>query len=218
MRALVAHSLGSQTEDGVRSTARKSTRSRNSSGRTRRSGRTNRKRATTPAAVKRPTRARRSRVRRAGKDVHQHQGEGRAHHGRKNQEGHHDGHHQEIEDGAGSIGEPVGQEEGHGQESHHPGGIEHGLQKARPIELKPIGGGSHQELHVPGEEERGEGGDDVGKEEDPQEGQEGQAQELSRQEVPDPLGVPEVEEHPPDDPEDQGPEEEAHAPEDQGLE
>ncbi len=67
MRASAAHSLGSQADVGVRRTATKSTRSRNSSGRTRRSGRRNRKSTTRPATAKSPTRARRSRVRRAGK-------------------------------------------------------------------------------------------------------------------------------------------------------
>ncbi len=65
--ASAAHSDGSHGDVGVRSTVTKSTRSRNSSGRTRRSGRRNRKSATTPAAEKSATRASRSRVRRAGK-------------------------------------------------------------------------------------------------------------------------------------------------------
>ena len=98
IRAEAAHSFGSQTEEGVRRTAMKSTRSRNSSGRTSRSGRRNRKSATIPAAAKSPMRARRSRVLPGRKDVYQDQGDGHPHHGREDQEGDHDRHDQEIEE------------------------------------------------------------------------------------------------------------------------
>ena len=66
MRVSAAHSLGSQAEVGVRSTATKSTKFRKSSGRTRRSGLKKRNSTTTPAAANSPIKTNRSRALRAG--------------------------------------------------------------------------------------------------------------------------------------------------------
>ena len=73
-----------------------------------------------------------------------------------------------------------------------------------------------EEFHVLGEEEGRERGDDVGQEQDHQEREERESQKLGRQQVANPLGAPEVQQHPEDDAEDEGPEEQPdeaqHAP------
>ncbi len=69
MIAFVAHSLGRNGDVGVRSTARKSSRLRNPSGRASRSGRMSRSRRIKPAAAPSAMIDRRSRVRRAGKTL-----------------------------------------------------------------------------------------------------------------------------------------------------
>jgi hypothetical protein len=145
-------------------------------------------------------------------DVHQEEGEGRPRHGGKDQEGPQHPHRQEVVPRAGGIHHPVGRQEGDRQEDHHPRGVHQALHQPGPVELHRVRGRGQEELQVPGEEEGGEGGDDVGEEEDEEEGEEGDPQELPRQEIPDPLRPPEVEEHPVDEAEEEGPEPQGGSP------
>ena len=217
MSASAAHSLGSQAEVGVRSTAMKSTRSWNSSGRTRRSGRRKRKRATTPGGreesdegeqIPRPT---------SRKDVHQQERDPRPHGRWRDEERGHDqkrGNH---------IGNPtpvdhaVRGQNGDGHERHHPGGVHERLYEPSQIQLQSVHRRCVQQFEVAGQEIRGQRTDHVRQQQDRSECQESESKELGCEQVPDPLRVPEVQQHAEDAGEQQGPEHGAHGAEDDHL-